>query len=104
MLCRSSLSCLWEGVLPLPSVDRIAETISYNLYFEKFFAVFAQKIRPRQGGSEKRSVQTVKKVPSSRHVRMDGTPTGKFSAESVRAAFAASARFGDEFCSQGQRR
>ncbi len=30
--------------------------MSYNLYFEKFFAVFAQKIRPRQGGSEKRSV------------------------------------------------
>src|SRR5699024_10025368 len=30
--------------------------------------------------------QTVKKVPSSRHVRMDGTPTGKFGAESVRAA------------------
>ena len=27
---------------------------------------------------------TIKKVPSSRHVRMDGTPTGKFSAESVR--------------------
>ena len=30
--------------------------------------------------------QTVKKVPSSRHVRMDGTHTGKFGAESVRAA------------------
>lgn len=30
--------------------------MSHNLYFEKFFAVFAQKIRPRQGGSEKRSV------------------------------------------------
>src|SRR5699024_425539 len=29
---------------------------------------------------------TVKKVPSSRHVRMDGTHTGKLSAESVRAA------------------
>ena len=28
----------------------------------------------------------VKKVPSSRHVRMDGTHTGKFGAESVRAA------------------
>src|SRR5699024_1109264 len=28
--------------------------------------------------------QTVKKVPSSRHVRMDGTHTGKLSAESVR--------------------
>src|SRR5699024_6984247 len=27
-----------------------------------------------------------KKVPSSRHVRMDGTHTGKLSAESVRAA------------------
>ena len=26
------------------------------------------------------------KVPSSRHVRMDGTHTGKFGAESVRAA------------------
>ena len=61
MLCRSSLSRLREGGLPLPSVDRIAESISHNLYFEKFFAVFAQKIRPRQGGSEKRSVQTVKK-------------------------------------------
>src|SRR5699024_10588915 len=32
------------------------------------------------------SSQTVKKVPSSRHVRMDGTHTGKLSAESVRAA------------------
>src|SRR5699024_9191427 len=31
-------------------------------------------------------IQTVKNVPSSRHVRMDGTPTGKFGAESVRAA------------------
>ena len=30
--------------------------------------------------------QTVEKVPSSRHVRMDGTHTGKFGAESVRAA------------------
>src|SRR5699024_8809848 len=29
-------------------------------------------------------LQTVKKVPSSRHVRMDGTHTGKLSAESVR--------------------
>ena len=28
--------------------------------------------------------QTVEKVPSSRHVRMDGTHTGKFGAESVR--------------------
>ena len=28
--------------------------------------------------------QTVKKVPSSRHVRMDGTQPGKLSAESVR--------------------
>ena len=33
--------------------------------------------RERQG-------QTVKKVPSSRHARMDGTHTGKLSAESVR--------------------
>src|SRR5699024_10762727 len=33
-----------------------------------------------------RGRQTVKKVPSSRHVRMDGTHTGKFGAESVRAA------------------
>src|SRR5699024_7331889 len=32
------------------------------------------------------SNQTVEKVPSSRHVRMDGTHTGKFGAESVRAA------------------
>ena len=31
-------------------------------------------------------LQTAKKVPSSRHVRMDGTHTGKLSAESVRAA------------------
>ena len=31
-------------------------------------------------------VQTVKKVLSSRHVRMDRTHTGKFSTESVRAA------------------
>src|SRR5699024_9517930 len=30
--------------------------------------------------------QTVEKVLSSRHVRMDGTHTGKFSTESVRAA------------------
>src|SRR5699024_1507518 len=30
--------------------------------------------------------QPVKKVPSSRHVRMDGTHTGKLSVESVRAA------------------
>src|SRR5699024_5214960 len=30
--------------------------------------------------------QPVKKVPSSRHVRMDGTHTGKFGDESVRAA------------------
>ena len=30
--------------------------------------------------------ETGKKVPSSRHVRMDGTHTGKFGAESVRAA------------------
>ena len=29
-------------------------------------------------------LQTAKKVPSSRHVRMDGTHTGKLSAESVR--------------------
>src|SRR5699024_3926844 len=28
--------------------------------------------------------QTIKKVPASRHVRMDGTHTGKLSAESVR--------------------
>ena len=33
-----------------------------------------------------RRLQTAKKVPSSRHVRMDGTHTGKLSAESVRAA------------------
>ena len=31
-----------------------------------------------------RRLQTAKKVPSSRHVRMDGTHTGKLSAESVR--------------------
>src|SRR5699024_9567222 len=32
----------------------------------------------------RRTLQPVKKVPSSRHVRMDGTHTGKFGAESVR--------------------
>src|SRR5699024_9081158 len=36
-------------------------------------------------GNGKRT-QTAEKVPSSRHVRMDGTHTGKLSAESVRAA------------------
>src|SRR5699024_8443987 len=33
-----------------------------------------------------RPVQTVNKVPSGRHVRTVGTHTGKFGAESVRAA------------------
>ena len=40
---------------------------------------FRSAFRPRP-----RRLQTAKKVPSSRHVRMDGTHTGKLSAESVR--------------------
>ena len=47
--------------------------------------------RPRRPGGPHKKIetsgevsQTVKKVPSSRHVRMDGTHTGKLSAESVR--------------------
>ena len=41
-----------EGPSP-PSTDRIAETKSYNLYFKKFFALFAIKNRSRWRGSEK---------------------------------------------------
>src|SRR5699024_9840154 len=41
---------------------------------------------------------------SSRHVRMDGTHTGKLSAESVRGRLAASARFIAQFCPQGDTR
>ncbi len=50
---------------------------------------FPQKNFPsarRRHARREDSRQAVKKVPSSRHVRMDGTPTGKFGAESVRAA------------------
>src|SRR5699024_11983284 len=38
----------------------------------------------RRPGALRQFRQTGKKVPSSRHVRMDGTHTGKLSAESVR--------------------
>ena len=46
-LCPAGLAGLsGEGLSP-PSIDRIAETKSYNLYFEKFFALFAiKKSRP----------------------------------------------------------
>src|SRR5699024_3669451 len=49
-----------------------------------------QKFPPKDpcatGTGPARTAQTVKKVPSSRHVRMDGTHTGKFVAEKVRSA------------------
>ena len=48
--------------------------------------------------------QTVKKVPSSRHVRMDGTHTGKFCAESVRAALRRVRGSAQKFCPQGDTR
>ena len=50
---------------------------------------FPQKNFPsarRRHARREDSRQAVKKVPSSRHVRMDGTQPGKFGAESVRAA------------------
>ena len=47
----------------------------------KFYAGFAFS----QGQYIKKwTLQTVKKVPTGRHVRPVGTPTGKFGAESVR--------------------
>src|SRR5699024_9922749 len=46
----------------------------------------AGRTRKSPEGLSLRGFQSVKNVPSSRHVRMDGTPTGKLSAESVRAA------------------
>ena len=46
----------------------------------------------------------IQKVPSADMWRMDGTHTGKFGAESVRAALRRCARFSAKFCPQGDTR
>ena len=61
----------------LPQMKRECKFKAENIALNFTFPVKVEEIR---------TLRLSKKVPSSRHVRMDGTHTGKFGAESVRAA------------------
>src|SRR5699024_880152 len=60
--------------------------LEHQVSMRGFFVSAFRRIKKGSSLLGKVLLQTVKKVPSSRHVRMDGTHTGKLSAESVRAA------------------